>query len=550
MKKTFVFLIVCTAALLLSLLLLKDYFNLNFWIENFQNLKIYVDNHFFQASLIFVFIHFLMALLPIPWLSTLSIIGGLFFGAQASILYSVLMTIVGGTLSFLLMRYFLRDFIKLKFSKIQNKYMSNESDNIRTLISLRIFPLLPFFVVTAISSLSKIRLINFLWASPLGRIPIIVIYSYFGEKLMEVKTLDGAMNFHTLVILLLLSVIPWALKYFSRFYMKKIIWPIFFLLSFMTFELRAESTINDFTISAVVSDDFVQIQDMSQSRDIKLNDMFAIYSHETHQVLGYAEVTKVENGTDFFEAKVETHHQSGMIRPGNYLVRLDLSSVNNSIPARIELLSYSKRKVASKYRHLVYTGFFLGQTAQPLLKNEFIIGPSFMAYGYQDRLQFHTNVLNSFFGTPNVGYKFLFGRNSDYAFSFSQEFNYYPDAHKTYHEFSFHLDMYSNSKFVSYGKLKLFTKRPETKTLTNSDEYVSDLSTELQLAYGYVADNWNRIIFGPKVDFEKKKVGGSVGYYVIDKEFHMLIGASANDFSEATLGREGYILNLDFWWRF
>ena len=70
------------------------------------------------------------------------------------------------------------------------------------------------------------------------------------------------------------------------------------------------------------------------------------------------------------------------------------------------------------------------------------------------------------------------------------------------------------------------------------------------MAYGYVADNWNRIIFGPKVDFEKKKVGGSVGYYVIDKEFHMLIGASANDFSEAKLGREGYIFNLDFWWRF
>ncbi len=548
MKKTVVFLVICAIALLLSFLLLRDYFNLKFWIENFQNLKLFVDNHFLEASLIFLLIHFLMALLPIPWLSTLSIIGGLFLGAKASILYSVLMTIIGGTMSFVLMRYFLRDFITLKFSKIQNKYMANESDNIRTLISLRIFPLLPFFVVTAISSLSKIRLINFLWASPLGRMPIIVIYSFFGEKLMEVKTLDGAMNLQTIIVLLLLSIIPWALKYISRLYMKKIIWILFFCFSVV--ELRADSTLNDFTISAVVSDDFVQIQNIAQASDIKLNDMFAIYSHETHQVLGYAEVTKIDNNSDFFEAKVETHHQSGMIRSGNYLVRLDLSSVNNSIPARIELLSYSKRKVASKYRHLVYTGFFLGQTAQPLLKKEFIIGPSFFAYGYNDRLQFHSNVLNSFFGTPNVGYKFLFGRNSDYAFSFSQEFNYYPDAHKTYHEFSFHLDMYSNSKFVSYGKLKLFTKRPETKTLTNSDEYVSDLSTELQLAYGYVADNWNRIIFGPKVDFEKKKVGGSVGYYVIDKEFHMLIGASANDFSEATLGREGYILNLDFWWRF
>lgn len=30
----------------------------------------------------------------------------------------------------------------------------------------------------------------------------------------------------------------------------------------------------------------------------------------------------------------------------------------------------------------------------------------------------------------------------------------------------------------------------------------------------------------------------------------MLVGASANNFSEAELGKNGYILNLDFWWRF
>ncbi len=95
MKKTVVFLVICAIALLLSFLLLRDYFNLKFWIENFQNLKLFVDNHFLEASLIFLLIHFLMALLPIPWLSTLSIIGGLFLGAKASILYSVLMTIIG-----------------------------------------------------------------------------------------------------------------------------------------------------------------------------------------------------------------------------------------------------------------------------------------------------------------------------------------------------------------------------------------------------------------------------------------------------------------------
>jgi hypothetical protein len=72
----------------------------------------------------------------------------------------------------------------------------------------------------------------------------------------------------------------------------------------------------------------------------------------------------------------------------------------------------------------------------------------------------------------------------------------------------------------------------------------------LSLAYGYLFSNWNRLIFGPKIDVNKKKVGGVIGYYIVDKEFHTMVGVSANDFSEFEVGRNGYLLNLDFWWRF
>ncbi len=330
----------------------------------------------------------------------------------------------------------------------------------------------------------------------------------------------------------------------------KIFLTLFFCI-FLSKVSFADSTLYDFTVSDIVSDQVIQIQNMSKTVDVKVGDLFAIYSHVTSNVIGYAEVTKISDFGDFLEAKVSTHHQSGLVRPGNYLVRLDLSKADNPIPARIELLTYSNRKIASKYRHMVYTGFFLGQTAQTLIKKEVILGPSFFAYGLSERLQLHSNVLNSFFAIPNIGYKFLLMRNQEFALAFSQEVNYSTENRRSYHEFSFHLDTYSNSKFLSFAKLKLFTKRPETRSLAaNSEEYFNDLSTELQLAYGYVADNWNRIIFGPKVDFEKQKVGGSVGYYFIDKEFHMLIGVSANDFSTTRLGRDGYIFNLDFWWRF
>lgn len=551
MKKIALFIIIVVLILGLSSFYLKEYLSIEYWASGVGEWRRTIDENFKLASVAFLLAHFLIAALPIPWVSTLSMIGGLLFGAKYSILYSVLMTAVGGGVSFLWMKYFLHDYVKEKYGHYYKKYLSNEKNNIKVLISLRIFPIIPFFMVNAISSLSSIRLIDFIWASVVGRLPIIVLYSYIGGEVHNVSHVKDLISTKILFLFAVMAIFPWALDFMMK-KMKAINFLLFLtiLLSLRSNHIFAQSTLYDYTISAVVADKVVQIQNIAKSQDVNVNDVFAIFSHESHDVLGYAEVSKVNPESEFFEALVETHHQSGMIRSGNYLVKLNLSTVKNSVPARIELLSYSKRKVAAKYRHMVYTGFFLGQTAQPLLKKEFIVGPSFFAYGYRDSLQFHTSVLNTFFGTPNIGYKFLFGRSADFALAFSQEFNYYPDARRTYHEFSFHLDTYSNSKFLSYSKLKFSTKRPETKTLTSNDEYMSDLSTELQLAYGYMTDTWNRFIFGPKVDFEKKVVGGSVGYYYIDKEFHMLIGASANDFSEAKLGKDGYILNLDFWWRF
>lgn len=551
MKKILIFIIIVMLILGLSSLYLKEYLSIEFWMNGLSTWRIFIGENFKLASFVFLTAHFFIAALPVPWVSTLSMIGGLLFGAKYSILYSILMTAVGGAVSFLWMKYFLHDYVKEKYGHYYKKYLSDEKNNIKVLISLRIFPIIPFFMVNAISSLSSIKLFDFIWASVVGRLPIIILYSYIGGEVHNVTHIKDLISTKILFLFAVMAVFPWVLD----FMMKKIKGlgiVILFIVTLVLFTNRAyaQSTLYDYTISAVVADKVVQVQNLAKSQDINVNDVFAIFSHESHDVLGYAEVSKVDPDTDFFEAVVETHHQSGMIRTGNYLVRLNLSTVKNSIPARIELLSYSKRKVAAKYRHMVYTGFFLGQTAQPLLRKEYIVGPSFFAYGYRDYLQFHTNVLNTFFGTPNIGYKFLLGRSSDFALAFSQEFNYYPDARRTYHEFSIHLDTYSNSKFLSYSKLKFSTKRPETKTLTNNEGYTSDLSTELQLAYGYMTDNWNRFIFGPKVDFEKKVVGGSVGYYYIDKEFHILIGASANDFSEAKLGKDGYILNLDFWWRF
>lgn len=318
------------------------------------------------------------------------------------------------------------------------------------------------------------------------------------------------------------------------------------VLSFSAFSYEKE-----FVITAILDDDVIKVQKLDSNIDVSTGDILLIYSHTSRSILGYARVETVNPEDDFLTATVQTHNKSGMIRVENFLKKVDLTKTNNKdMPARFDLLYRENRKAAAKYRPLVYAGLAQGFTAHNLIKKEWLAGPSILGYGLTSRNQVNTNLISSMFKILNVSLKTTIFSNDDYELSMENGFQYFHDNTKGSYTFTGYLDMVSNASFNSYVKLRVFTQKPQDEYLYNSGEYKNDLNLELSLAYGYLFNSWNRLIFGPKVDVNKQKVGGTVGYYLIDREFHTMIGVSTNDFSEFKIGREGYLLNLDFWWRF
>ncbi|RPJ69813.1 MAG: hypothetical protein EHM20_16045 [Alphaproteobacteria bacterium] len=307
---------------------------------------------------------------------------------------------------------------------------------------------------------------------------------------------------------------------------------------------------HQFSVTDIVGDQSIQIQRLDKQIPIALGDILVIYSHQTKQVLGYSRVISLTDNPNLFIANVETHNKNGIIRPENYLKKLDLTQIENDIPARYDLTYRDEHSVSAKYRPLVYAGLVQGMTASNLAKKEIILGPSIFAYGVTSRTQLNVNLASSIFGVANVGIKNKLIDTQDFELSIENGFQYYPSTSKGSYQFTGYLDMTSNSNFKSFAKFKVFTQKPEDQSLNNSEEYQRDLNLELQLAYGYIFSNWNQLIFGPKVDVDKKKVGGVVGYYVIEKNFNTMFGLSSSDFSEFRLGKQAYLVNLDFWWRF
>ncbi|MDD4973769.1 MAG: hypothetical protein PHY93_05430 [Bacteriovorax sp.] len=327
--------------------------------------------------------------------------------------------------------------------------------------------------------------------------------------------------------------------------MKIILTSLLFIFAGLSFAYERE-----FIVTDIVSDQSLQIQRLDKQVVVAPGDILVIYSHESKLVLGYARVASITDNSDLFIAIIETHNKNGLIRPENYLRKLDLTKINNDIPARYDLAYKAESSVAAKYRPLVYAGLAQGMTASNLNKKEWLLGPSILAYGLTSNTQLDVNLASTIFGVANLAVKNKLIDTDDYELSVENGFQYYHTSRKGSYQFTGNLDMTSNSNFKSYAKFKLFTKKPEDQSLSNSEEYTRDLNLELQLFYGYIFSSWNQLIFGPKIDVNKKNVGGVIGYYIVDKNINTMFGVSSTDFSELRLGKQAYLLNLDFWWRF
>lgn len=322
----------------------------------------------------------------------------------------------------------------------------------------------------------------------------------------------------------------------------------FLLFFFLSLSVHAYE--KEFVITQILTDDVIQIQKLDPNLEVFPGDILLIYSHESKSILGYARVEVLGEDPKYFTATVQTHNKSGLIRVENFLRKIDLTQTKNDMPARFDLIYRENRKASAKYRPLVYTGLAQGFTASNLIKKEFILGPSIFGYGLTSNTQINANLISAMFNILNVSLKNTLFRNDDYEISVENGFQYFHKRRRGTYQLTGYLDSVSNSNFNSFLKFRVFTKKPEDEFLYNSEEYVNEFNVEIQYSYGYLFSNWNRLLFGPKVDVNKKKVGGVIGYYVIEKEFHTMIGVSSNDFSQFKVGKQGYLFNLDFWWRF
>jgi len=197
---------------------LKRYLDFDVLKANRDSLLAYTDTHYIASVLIFIALYCLQTAFLQPYAAIFTVAGGFLFGSFVGTLYVNIAATSGATLAFLAARYLLRDWVERKFGErlgpIQEGFAKNAFSY---LITLRLIPLFPFFLVNLVSGLTRIRLGTFVLATAIGIIPGSFVYANAGRQLGTINSLGEIASPRVLGAFALLGLLALVPIFYRKF---------------------------------------------------------------------------------------------------------------------------------------------------------------------------------------------------------------------------------------------------------------------------------------------------------------------------------------------
>lgn len=169
------------------------------------------------SSLVFVAVYVAAAALSLPGAVVLTLAGGALFGfAHGLVLVSVGSTL-GALLAFLVARYLLRDVVQRRFGerlRLLNDGIAREGWVY--LLSLRLVPLFPFWLVNLLMALTPMRALPYAGVSMLGMLPGTAVYVNAGTQLAGIARPADVLSPGLLASFVLLGLFPLIAKSVMR----------------------------------------------------------------------------------------------------------------------------------------------------------------------------------------------------------------------------------------------------------------------------------------------------------------------------------------------
>jgi uncharacterized membrane protein YdjX (TVP38/TMEM64 family) len=181
----------------------------------------YRNDHPLLATAIFALVYIMVTGLSLPGATILTLAGGAVFGLLLGTLIVSIASSIGATLAFLAARFLFRDTVNSKFGhQLKEIDAGVARDGGFYLFTLRLIPLIPFFVINLVMGLTVLKTRTFYWVSQAGMLAGTLVYVNAGTQLAKIESLSGILSPALIGSFALLGVFPFIAKkiveYFPR----------------------------------------------------------------------------------------------------------------------------------------------------------------------------------------------------------------------------------------------------------------------------------------------------------------------------------------------
>jgi uncharacterized membrane protein YdjX (TVP38/TMEM64 family) len=183
-----------------------------------QLLSIAANNYIF-AVVIFILLYIAVVALSIPGATVLSLAAGFLFGFRGVIYVNIGAT-SGAILAFLVARYLIGDWLQKRYAEKLASFNKEIAENgYNYLLTLRLIPVFPFFLVNIFAGITKIPLATYTWTTMAGIAPASFVFIYAGRQLGLIDKPGDILSWPVMLVFVLfgfLALIPVLLKKIMR----------------------------------------------------------------------------------------------------------------------------------------------------------------------------------------------------------------------------------------------------------------------------------------------------------------------------------------------
>ncbi|MDQ3269603.1 MAG: FAD-dependent oxidoreductase [Pseudomonadota bacterium] len=165
----------------------------------------------------FFLLYVLVTAVSLPGAAILTLAGGAIFGMLQGTILASFASSVGATLAFMASRFVLRDSLRRRYGERLKAFDEGiERDGAFYLFTLRLVPVVPFFLVNLLAGLTGLKTRVFYLVSQVGMLPGTIAYVYAGTQLARIESPGDVLSPGLIAAFAVLGLLPLIMRFFTR----------------------------------------------------------------------------------------------------------------------------------------------------------------------------------------------------------------------------------------------------------------------------------------------------------------------------------------------